>query len=382
MKSMMYSRAQEKGLTFVLEQSQDLPRHIVMDGGKLRQVLINLIGNAIKYTKRGKVTLRALVTQQEASGRLVVDFEVEDTGAGIHEEDQERIFSPFVQLEDRPSAESGTGLGLAICKQYVELMGGTIHVTSEDGKGSVFYVRIPVVVLPSEALPVESRRGRVIGLAEGQPRYRLLIAEDHPENRLLLRRLLEPLGFDLREAVNGQEAIATFEQWRPHLIWMDMRMPVVDGLKATRHIKTTDAGAQTKVVALTAHALEEERREIMATGCDDFIRKPYKDVEIFDALTRNLGVRFTCEEEITPAAATVEFNAASLTDLPGELLNELRQALDRLDIGAVNCAIEEIRGHHPALADTLAAVAGDLQFGRLLRMISDISDETDREDGT
>jgi signal transduction histidine kinase/DNA-binding NarL/FixJ family response regulator len=380
-KSMMFVRAHDKGLNFKLKQPKDLPRHIVVDGGKLRQVLINLIGNAIKYTKQGGVTLRSMATQQETSGRWVVDFEVEDTGSGIREEDRERIFSPFVQLEDRPSAESGTGLGLAICKQYAELMGGAIHIAGEVGKGSVFYVRIPVTALPSEVIPVDSRRGRVIGLAEGQPRYRLLIAEDQPDSRLLLRKILEPLGFDLREAVNGQEAVAIFEQWRPHLVWMDMRMPVMDGLEATRLIKSTDAGTHTMVVAITAHALEKERREIMATGCDDFIRKPYKNAEILDALSRNLGVRFICEEEITPSAATVELNAATLTDLPGELLKELKQALAQLDIGAVNCAIEEIRGHHPSLADALAAMARELQFARMLRMIHAATGETDPKDG-
>ncbi len=382
LKSMMYVRAQEKGLNFSLKQSRDLPRHIVVDGGKLRQILINLIGNAIKYTKKGDVTLRAMVTQKETSGRWGIGFEVEDTGCGIREEDRERIFSPFVQLEERPSSEAGTGLGLAICKQYVELMGGVIHVSGEEGKGSVFNVRIPAAALPHEADPAESRRGRVIGLAEGQPRYRLLIAEDHPENRLLLRRLLEPLGFDLREAANGQEAIAIFEQWHPHLIWMDMRMPVMDGLAATHHIKQTEAGAHTKVIALTAHALEEERAEIMATGCDDFIRKPYKNTEIFDALTKNLGVRFACEQDGTQAAGMVELDAARLTDLPDGLLNELKQALARLDIGAVNSAIAKIHGHHPSQADALAALAGDLQFARMLRMIRAATGETDPEKGT
>jgi signal transduction histidine kinase/ActR/RegA family two-component response regulator len=376
MKSLMHEQAQEKGLNFTVEQSPDLPRHIAIDAGKLRQVLINLIGNAIKYTKSGRVILRAMVADKKGSGRVRVRFEVEDSGPGIRQEDRERIFSPFVQLEDRLSTEAGSGLGLAICRQYVGLMGGTIGVAGEPGKGSVFFFEIPVTPLPSGAIPAAPRRGSVKGPAEGQPRRRLLIAEDHPKNRLLLRKLLEPLGFDIREAVNGQEAVAIFEEWRPHLIWMDIRMPVMDGLEATRRIKATDTGAQTRIVAITAHALEEERREILAAGCDDFIRKPYRYAEILDVLTKNLGMRFVCEEETTPAPVAAPPNAAALADLPDELLNALEHALTLIDIGAVSRAIEEIRAHNPSLADALTAVARDLQYGRILRLIRAAHGET------
>jgi FixJ family two-component response regulator len=161
---------------------------------------------------------------------------------------------------------------------------------------------------------------------------------------------------------------------------MDMRMPVMDGLEATRRIKATDAGAQTRIIALTAHALEEERREILASGCDDFIRKPYKDIEIFDALTKHLGTRFDYEEEVPPADGALPLTAAALAGLPARLRNELEQALVRIDIGAVNHTIEAIRAHHPSTADALAAVAKDLQFGRILRLIKSTHGDTSRED--
>ncbi len=382
MKSLMEMRAHEKGLNFALEQSRDLPRHISVDGHKLRQVLINLIENAIKYTTRGDVILRAMAAQKEHAGQPRVRFEIEDTGPGIPKEERERIFSPFVQLEGRTSTEAGTGLGLAISKQYIELMGGRIGVAGKLGKGSIFNFWIPAAVLPTEVLPDEPRRGRVIGLAEGQLKYRLLIAEDHPSNRLLLRKLLEPLGFDLREAVNGREAVALFEQWRPHLIWMDIRMPIMDGLEATLHVKATDAGGQTKIVAVTAHALEEERRAILAAGCDDFIRKPYKNVEVLDALTKHLGVRFVYEERSAPAAEAAPLDSALLTELPDEFLNDLEQALVRLDIGAVGSTIETIRPQHPTLADALASVARDFQFGRMLRIIRAALGKNNPEDKT
>lgn len=369
MRSMMYVKTTEKGLDFVVERSPDFPGNASVDAGKLRQVLINLTGNAIKYTKNGGVILRAGVVEQESEKRVRLEFEVEDTGPGIREEDRERIFSPFVQLGERPPTEAGTGLGLTICKQYVELMGGMISVDSKPGKGSVFHFEVPVEVLPTAATPAEPRRGRIIGLTEGQPQYRLLLAEDQPENRLLLHRLLEPLGFELREAANGEETIALFEEWHPHLIFMDIRMPVMDGLEATRRIKATDAGAQTKIIAVTAHALEEERRDILSAGCDEFIRKPYKHEDITDALAKHLGVRFSYSQEQTSPAVPVPLEAAALARVPEELLNELELALVRLDLDAVHAAIEKLLAHDPSLKDALAAMSRDLQFGQILKTI-------------
>ena len=191
---------------------------------------------------------------------------MEDSGPGISAEDRERLFSPFVQLSEQPKTEAGTGLGLVISKQYVELMGGCLGVTSEPGKGSVFHFEIPLrITRAGEEVAAKTLQRRIIGLAPGQPSYRLLIVEDQPDNRLLLRSLLDPLGFELREAVDGLEAVAQFEQWRPHLIWMDMRIPGPDGMEATRRIKASPAGGQTIIVAVTAHALEGERRQILAT---------------------------------------------------------------------------------------------------------------------
>ena len=378
--SLMSARAREKGLDFTLEQSPDLPRHISVDEGKLRQIMINLIGNAIKYTAQGSVTVKIDFSpaclenrgNEAVSGtpsQFNLRFVIIDTGPGIRPEDRERIFAPFVQLENRPSAKNGIGLGLALCRQYADLMGGTIQVAGEPGKGSLFHVEIPVTELPSEDIPVETQRGRVIGLAEGQPRYRLLIAEDQPENRLLLRKLLEPFGFDLREAVNGQETVALFDQWRPHLIWMDIRMPVMNGLEATRQIRKIDAGTQTRIIAVTAHALEAEKREILAAGCDDFIRKPYRDSDIHDTLARYLGVHFVYEQEPPSADSALPQDPAILAGLSAALLKELEQVIVRLDVGAVNRAIEAIRAHYPSKADALGAMARDLQFGRILRMI-------------
>jgi Amt family ammonium transporter len=207
-------------------------------------------------------------------------------------------------------------------------------------------------------------------LLEGQTNKRLLIVEDQEDNRLLLHKLLAPFGFDLNDASNGQEAVELFRQWHPHLIFMDIRMPIMNGLEATQMIKATDAGKQTKVIALTAHALEEERKEILAAGCDDFIRKPYKDSEIFNALAVHIHVQFAYEgEKYALSDATTPLTVASLAKLPTDLREDLELALIRLDSDQVNKAIEAIRSYNRELADALEAVAEELQYGRILSLL-------------
>jgi signal transduction histidine kinase/DNA-binding response OmpR family regulator len=365
--------AAEKGLGFTLERAPDLPRFVAVDAGKLRQVLLNLVGNAIKYTDSGGVTLRAGLTDGARSERAQVRFEVEDSGPGISRENCKRVFLPFVQVGTQTPVPVGTGLGLAICKQYVELMGGWIGVDSEPGKGSIFHFSIPVSILPSVAEPDEPNQGRILGLAEGQPRYRLLIVEDQPENRLLLRRLLDPIGFELHEAVNGQEAVALFEQWHPDLIWMDIRMPVMDGVEAVRRIRATQAGAATKIIALTAHALEEERRPIMAAGCDDFVRKPFREQEIFDALARHLRLKFIYQRarhpDSTPEPPGLALYPEQLEGLPAELLRELRQAVIELDTARTQALIAQVAERDPTLGRALKTLATQLDYKRLLKLL-------------
>jgi CheY-like chemotaxis protein len=237
----------------------------------------------------------------------------------------------------------------------------------------VFYFTIPVSVLPSVAVPAEPKRGRIVGVADGQPRYRLLIVEDQPENRLLLRRLLEPFGFDLREAINGQEATTSFEQWHPDLIWMDIRMPVMDGLEAVRRIRAAEGGSGTKIVALTAHALEEERTTIMAAGCDDFVRKPFREHEIFDALARHLHLRFIHDEaprqESTQKVPALPLRPEQLNALPAELLRDLRQAVIELDTARTNALIAQVVEQDALLGEALDRLARQLDYEGLLKFV-------------
>ncbi len=334
--SLLNVRAVEKGLNFSIVLPPNLPRYVLVDTGKLRQVLINLVGNAIKFTKQGGVTLCAELADRKSESGVWIRFKVEDTGSGISEENCQHIFTPFVQVMGQQTVvvEAGTGLGLAISRQFVELMQGALKVSSVVGKGSTFHFKIPVILsdAPDNVISGDQKHGKVIGLVPGQPCYRLLVAEDQPENRLLLHKLLMPLGFEMRDAFNGQEAVNQFDLWQPDLIWMDIRMPVMNGLEATHLIRATETGSNVRIIALTAHALEEERLEILAAGCDDFVRKPYRESEIFDALAKYLDVHFLYEEQSheTNGQPSIDMNL-TLSKLPQTLLSELRQAVELLD---------------------------------------------------
>ncbi len=368
---LMRVRAEEKGLHLLLDQSSECPRFVRADGGKLRQVLINLVSNAVKFTEQGGVTLRLGARSLRAAEGLLLTIEVEDTGIGIAEEDRESIFDPFVQV-GKATSQEGTGLGLAITRKYVELMGGTISVESSLRKGSVFRIEVPIGRAEgSDVARMDVSRGRAVGLSPGQPEYRLLIVEDREENWLLLRRLLEDVGFRVRVAENGAVGVEVFKTWRPHLIWMDVRMPVMDGLEATRRIRSLDGGREVRIVAISASVFKEDRENVMRVGMDDFIRKPYRTNEILDCLARNLNVRFLYDE--TPAAAAeasaLALHAEAVAALPQEVRGELIDALVSLDTGRIEDLIRQISEWNPTLGRALAHHADQLSYTTILRAL-------------
>lgn len=381
--ALMSLRVAERKLVLDVAPSRDLPDAVTLDAGKLRQILINLIANAVKYTEKGGVSVRAGIRERPSPDTVRLRFEVEDSGIGIPKEEWEAIFAPFHQIGDQPATESGTGLGLAICRQFTELLGGHIGVTSVPGKGSIFHFDVLAGVPGSSGgEPAEKGgdglpHGGVLAVADDQPSHRLLIAEDKRENRLLLRQLLEPLGFDIREAVNGRDALEEAGRWRPHLVWMDIRMPVMNGLEATRRIKANPELAGIKIVALTAHALEEERVEILEAGCDDFIRKPYRDTDIFDALARHLGVRFRHADEKTPAdsAGPPGVDEARLGKIPPDLLRDLTDAAVLLDGERCLQVVGGIEEHDPELGKGLRHMLGNLEYREVLAMLDALNRE-------
>jgi signal transduction histidine kinase/DNA-binding NarL/FixJ family response regulator len=365
-------KAKEKGLTLIFDVSPDVPRYVVSDEGKLRQVIVNLVGNAVKFTEKGGATLRVR-SHPESGGDLRLLFEVEDTGVGIAADEIETLFQPFVQTRSGTEALEGTGLGLPISRKYVALMGGRISAKSEPGKGSVFSFDVRVAPADHSQVAATRPRRRVIRLAPGQPRYRILIAEDRESNRLLLTKMLEPLGFEVKSAKNGAECISLWESWEPHLIWMDMRMPVMDGYEATRRIKASAKGQATVIIALTASAFESDRKLILSEGCDDFVRKPFVEEEIYEKLEKHLGVTFLTEEgpETTAGAVAPEtpLTAEAVSALPEEWRAGFRKATADADYARLLAMVAEIRPNHPAAARSFAGLVESFQYEKILELL-------------
>ena len=295
---MFEARARAAGLRFRWDLAPDTARHVSVDADKLRQVLINLLGNALKFTEEGGFALRARTRPEETDpARLRLHVEVQDSGPGIPPDKQRQLFKPFEQLgHPLTGSQKGTGLGLSISRALVELMGGQIGVESEPGKGALFWVEVPVQAAEAGEVPGgEERRPEVLGLAPDQPACRVLVAEDDEQNRTLLVGLLQPAGFEVRVAEDGEQAIAQFQAWQPHLIWMDMRMPVLDGFEATRRIRGLPGGDAVKIVAITASAFKDQRGRILEAGCDEIVHKPYRRRDIFQTMGRLLGLRYVHE---------------------------------------------------------------------------------------
>ena len=368
------SQANCKGIYLVTAPYSSMPRFIKSDPAKLRQIFINLVGNAIKFTREGGVTIK--FSADAAAGDADVHricFEICDTGPGIAEGDIERVFEPFVQL----GTHEGTGLGLFISRRLVELSGGELSVASTLGKGSVF--RFSIVYEPVAAdftLPNNGLRGKVTAF-ENAGEFRILIVEDHPESRLLLRMLLEPFGFLLREAENGREAVTACKEWHPHLILMDRRMPVLDGLEAVKEIRGSDPGADSVIiVALTAHAFQDDRQEMLDAGCNDFIAKPFKPEELFELLERHLPLRVVRAAALT-APALAALDSMAVARLPKALRQDLLGALERADMTAIAELISQVGELDGTLGIWLQQHADKFDYALLIRDLRETAhDET------
>jgi len=362
---MMQIRAQEKGLQLLIDQDSEFPRYIVGDEARLRQVLINLLGNAVKFTEQGGVSIR-LGTRENHLSHLVI--EIEDSGLGIAPQDQESIFQPFTQIGEQ-SSNKGTGLGLSITRQFVQLMGGAITLHSTLGVGSVFRIELPLQQASEAEMhpPNTIQHGDVRGLAPDQQSWRILIVEDQRDNQILLSQLLGSVGFEWRISENGAKGVQMFQEWHPDFIWMDHRMPVMDGVEATRRIRQLPGGQQVKIVAVTASALQEQKAELLAAGMDDFVRKPYRSSEIFDCMAKHLGVRYLYDglpESDEGLANTLK--AEMFANLPYALCQQLQQALESLENERIDVALQAIAERDAALGKTLRQLVNNFDYPAIL----------------
>ncbi len=371
---MMRLRAQQKGLELELDQASEFPRYIKGDEARLRQILVNLVSNAVKFTEKGGVTIRLRTRDKEQQHLLI---EVSDSGPGISKEDGQRLFKPFVQLPEGTS-HGGTGLGLSIVRQFVQLMKGTISMESTPGKGSLFIIELPLETAEeTEIIQLgEKYRGEIAGLAQGQRAYRILIAEDQHDNQLLLEKLMKDINMEVKIATNGEECVQLFEQWHPDLIWMDQRMPIMDGMEATRRIRKLRGGSKVKIVAVTASAFKEQEPGILAAGMDGYIRKPFQFNEIYDSLAQQLGVKFSYrEDKHKDKAIPAPLTPQKLASVSLELRDELLKSLESLDRERISSAIDHIRAIDKELGRALSQRVDEFDYPSILQALKIVARE-------
>ena len=357
--AMVRWKTDAKGVALTLHRASDVPRWVRIDAGKLRQIVINLLGNAAKFTEQGEVQVHVAL-----SAPLQLRVTVHDSGPGIDPALQERLFEPFVKGSTVPAGEASSGLGLSISREIARLMGGELSLASQPGQGSSFSVTVPFAAdLTQASTPHQPSLPDRVPVA-GTPRHRLLIVDDEPVNRQLLWAILEPLGCELQQASNGQEALLAVAQHHPALVWMDIRMPVMDGMEATRRIRAQPLGQSIKIIALTAHALDDERQAILLAGCDEVLRKPYTIEDIQSALTRHLGMAFVGRPET--AIAATGLGAADLALVPLTELQTLHNALTNLEAAECHRVIDGLTVDSGQLKQRLHQMVDNFQFREAL----------------
>lgn len=371
---MMFAEpARAKHLQFVLETADDIPRYILVDESKLRRLFINLIGNALKFTDEGGIVVRASFEKiNYDKGNLIV--KIQDSGIGIPESDLSKLFKRFQQTSAGINKSSGTGLGLALSRELAILMGGNITVTSIVGQGSVFTFNVEITLGKIEP-NIDRNTKRVNSIDTGQEAFRILVVDDNEINLKVTVKLLKLLGFETMEAVNGMDAIDKFEVWDPHLILMDMQMPVMDGYEATRLIKLTEKGKQTPIIALTASLFEEDRKKILTFDLDGCILKPFRENELLGAIGNLLGIKYIYEESKIPFVEeqyldNTEAVVEAVAKLPSALLVQMKNAVASANVDLLIKLIDKIEPEHSGLSSHLMTLANNYDYDYLQKILT------------
>ncbi|MBE9110934.1 response regulator [Nodosilinea sp. LEGE 07298] len=390
LEAMLLLQAEAKGLDLTFDCDPAMPTYIATDESKLRQILINLLSNAIKFTQSGWVMLRVRCqpplsgaqATAAAQASTALEFAVIDTGPGIAPEEMNQLFEPFSQTNAGLRSHQGSGLGLSISQQFVRLMGGELTVETQVGQGSMFKFTLPVNRMNGAEDILTPDHAANLKLAPGQDPYRLLVVDDHPTNRHLLVRLLQSAGFEVQAAPDGQAAVEQTQRWLPHLIWMDIRMPVLDGYAATRQIRDLSLSLSPVIIALTSSPFEEERPKILAAGFDDFVRKPFQLKTILHKVATHLPVRYTCPTAVAPTATGLALAhprctsaeiAGWLQTMPSDWQQTLAQVATVGSDQRLIQLLDQAETAPAAIAQTLTVWAKNFEFDRILACLPPVS---------
>lgn len=366
--SIYHAKIISQDMMFVSDISEQTPRYLRGDRNKIRQMLVNLLSNAVKFTESGVITLKVW---SEPDHPYQLYLQVRDTGIGIPEDELPTLFEPFAQAESGRESGSGTGLGLAITHEFAALMNGTITVESEPNVGTVFTIFIPLEPAKDTVTPKRTNSLHVIGIKDPQEEHKILVVDDRWENRMMLSKMLTRTGFIVKEASDGREAITVWRDWQPDLIWMDMRMPNMDGYEATQRIRQSEAGGDVVIIALTASAFEKDREKVMMIGCDDFLAKPFRAADMYNKLANHLRIEFIYEDEVENNSARQKNKAISdeFAVLPQEVRQQLKYAITELNLAKVQSIVTTFESEHPNLAKQILTKANEFDFDTLSQWI-------------
>ena len=359
--TMVRVRAQAKGLDLEVDLDPALPLGVLGDEGRLRQVLLNLLGNAVKFTARGRVRLSVSTTPV---GRIRV--EVTDTGPGIAAEELPKLFGSFVQTETGRRSKEGTGLGLYLSQSFVRLMGGEIQVESTLGQGTTFSFELNLTVTDAPPSAPLARRG--FRLETGQPLLSQLVVDDLEDNREVLAAFLGALGLQVRTAANGREGVELWQTWHPDVVWMDMHMPVEDGYSATRRIRALEQEAglsRTPILGISASVFDQDQAKVLAAGCDTLVPKPYRESDLVQALNLFTGLRFLDADR--PAASDPE--PQQDPPPPAGWRRALREALAKGDLDGAAALTASLPESHDRTKQRLLGLLREFRLDELERLV-------------
>ncbi len=384
---MFHGRVEAKKIFLRIEQGADVPRILNADEGKIKQVLINIIGNAVKFTDAGGIIVRTAL--KEARGEKVIPIadsyptcriviEIEDTGCGIAPDEIEMVFNQFEQTQSGRN-KGGTGLGMPISRQYARLMGGDLTLRSELGKGSVFCFEFEAEIRDKNELKIKTISTRhVERMAPGQKPLRVLVVDDRDTNRDLLSRMLIRVGFAVREVENGYLAVEEFSNWQPDIIFMDMVMPGIDGCETMRRIRAIEKDVKIPILMVSASALVEDLNKAIEAGANGYIRKPFREEELFLEIERHTSVQFIYEnserdegtdtdrQEMPPAS---DWISQSVSELPDELAGRMLEAIKQGYLNRLQDQLNEVRVLNSPLADYLIRLTDDFDYITLRKLL-------------